>query len=170
MNVSKRIDCILERIKTSETPVSGNILANEFSVTRQTIVKDISELKNRGYDIISTTRGYMIRQRPMPERIFKVVHSDEDTETELNAIVDAGGIISDVFVWHKIYGKIEAELNIRTREDVCEYIHSLKNGRSKPLKNVTNQYHYHTVKAADEQTLARAEAVLDSLGYLVIED
>lgn len=160
----------MTRLKSSETPISGNVLAAEFGVTRQTVVKDISELKSHGYDIISTTRGYVIRQRPMPRRVFKVVHSDEDTENELNLIVNCGCIVSDVFVWHKIYGKIEATLNIRTREDVGEYIRSLKSGRSKPLKNVTNQYHYHTVRAEDEAMLDKAEYALSRSGFLVRED
>ena len=170
MKPNERINCILNLIKESDLPVSGNTLAEKFNVSRQIIVKDISTLKERGVDIISTTRGYILNRKPMPERIFKVVHSDEDTEKELNEIVSAGAIVENVFVWHKIYGKIEAPLNIRTHDDVREYIKTLKSGRSSPLKNVTNQYHYHLIKAETEEILNNTEKILEKSGYLVYEE
>ena len=168
MKANERIDCISERIKNSDIPVSGSTLAKEFDVSRQIIVKDIAELKRQGVDVIATARGYIINKPSMPERVFKVVHSDDDTEKELREIVHVGGIIVNVFVWHKIYGKIEAPLNIKTSADVDEYIINLKTGRSGPLKNVTNEYHNHLVKGADESVLDNVEKVLGNLGYLVL--
>jgi transcriptional regulator of NAD metabolism len=47
---------------------------------------------------------------------------------------------------------------------------TLRNGRSSPLKTVTNHYHYHLVKASDSQTLDRLEKELDKLGFLVEND
>ncbi len=170
MKSDERISCILNLIKESNSPISGSMLAKEFNVSRQIIVKDISNLKSLGNDIISTTKGYILNRKPMPERIFKVVHSDEDTEKELSEIVKTGAIIENVFVWHKIYGKIEAPLNIKTPDDVREYIKTLKSGRSSPLKNVTNQYHYHLIKAETEEALDNTENTLKKLGYLVYED
>ena len=170
MKSDDRISCILNRIKKSDSPISGSMLAKEFNVSRQIIVKDISNLKSRGNDIISTTKGYILNRKPMPERIFKVVHSDEDTEKELTEIVKTGAIIENVFVWHKIYGKIEGPLNIKTQDDVREYIKTLKSGRSSPLKNVTNQYHYHLIKAETEEVLDNTEKMLQKLGYLVYEE
>lgn len=170
MKPNERISSILNLITESDSPISGNTLAEKFNVSRQIIVKDISTLKSSGVDIISTTRGYILNRKPMPERIFKVVHSDEDTEKELTEIVKTGGIIENVFVWHKIYGKIEAPLNIRTLDDVKEYIKTLKSGRSSPLKNVTNQYHYHLIKGETEQILDDTQKTLERLGYLVYED
>lgn len=170
MKPDERISSILNLIEKSDLPVSGSMLAKEFNVSRQIIVKDISVLKSRDIDIISTTKGYMLNKKPMSERIFKVVHSDEDTEKELSEIVKTGAVIENVFVWHKIYGKIEAPLNIKTPEDVREYIRTLKSGRSSPLKNVTNQYHYHLVKAETEKILDDTENTLKKLGYLVYED
>ncbi len=170
MKANERIGYIYDRIKNSDVPISGSTLAKEFGVSRQIIVKDIAQLKNRGWDIISTTRGYILNRTPMPERVFKVVHSDSDTENELLEIVGAGGIVVNVFVWHKIYGKIEAGLNIKTSDDVREYIKILKSGRSSPLKNVTNQYHYHLVRGENEAVLDKVQNTLDSLGYIVYDD
>lgn len=170
MNSTERSNKILDIITNSVCPVSGSMLAKEFGVSRQIIVKDIASLKEQGSDIISTTKGYILNRPPMPERIFKVVHKDDEIRKELETIVNNNGIVRDVFVWHKIYGKIVAELNIKTIADVNEYIDSLKNGRSSPLKKVTNEYHYHTVCARSEQTLDGIENALKEIGFLVDDD
>lgn len=34
---------------------------------------------------------------------------------ELNLIVDCGGKVEDVFVYHKLYGVIRVEMNIKSR-------------------------------------------------------
>ncbi len=170
MSASERAEAILERISHSSSPVSGSRLSQEFGVSRQIIVKDIAALKAQGNDIIATTKGYMLHRVPMPERVFKVVHNDDEIRQELQTIVDAGGIILDVFVWHKIYGKIEGELNIRTYQDITEYINSLRNGRSSPLKKVTNEYHYHTIAAESEAALDRVCRELDRIGFLVKDE
>ncbi|MGM9937400.1 MAG: 3H domain-containing protein [Candidatus Ornithomonoglobus sp.] len=170
MSTSERAEAILERISQSSSPVSGGTLSQELGVSRQIIVKDIAALKAQGNDIIATTKGYMLHRIPMPERVFKVVHRDDEIQQELQAIVDAGGIVKDVFVWHKIYGKIEGELDIRTYEDITEYINSLKTGRSSPLKNVTNEYHYHTVAAKSDAVLDKVRSALDKIGFLVKDE
>lgn len=170
MKSNERIQNILLLLKKSDEPISGNTLAGMFNVSRQIIVKDISALKEQGHNIISTTRGYILQTPPLPERIFKVVHEDEETETELMTIVKSGAEAVNVFVWHKIYGKISVNLDIATIEDVNNYMTTLKSGRSSPLKNVTNQYHYHLVKAPDISTLDTVERELDKLGFLVEND
>lgn len=170
MNTNERLKLILERISDSDIPVSGSRLSSEFGVSRQIIVKDIASLKNQGNDIISTTKGYMLHKIPLPERIFKVVHKDDEIGDELNAIIDNGGRVRNVFVWHKIYGKIEAELIINNKNDIAEYLESLKTGRSSPLKNVTSEYHYHTVTADSEESLDKIAAALNRIGFLVDDE
>lgn len=170
MNSAQRLLAVLEKLSGSDTPVSGSVLSKEFGVSRQIIVKDIASLKEQGHDIIATTKGYILHRLPQPERVFKVVHGDDDIERELSAIVAEGGVVKDVFVWHKIYGKIEAALNVKSMNDIAEYIKTLKNGRSSPLKNVTNEYHYHTVIAESNDILDKISEKLDDLGYLVYED
>lgn len=170
MKAYERAEALLELLEHSDVPLSGSSLAAVFSVSRQIIVKDIALLKERGHNIIPTTKGYIMHKMPTPERIFKTVHSDSDTCRELSLIVENGGIVVNVFVWHKIYGKIEAPLNISTQNDINEYITSLKNGRSGPLKNVTNQYHYHLIRANSNEDLDKIERILDSSGFLVKDE
>jgi len=166
MKSVERCEKILELISKSEKPVSGAMLAERTGVSRQVIVGDIASLKEDGCDIIATSRGYILSRA---ERVYKVVHTDEDIEKELRAIVDNDGEVKNVFVWHKIYGRIEGDLNISTAADVTEYMKSLKNGRSSPLKNVTSGYHYHTVYADSEAVLDKIEVVLKDMGFLCNE-
>ena len=166
MKSVERREKILELISKSEKPVSGAMIAERTGVSRQVIVRDIASLKEDGCDIIATSRGYILSRA---ERVYKVVHTDEDIEKELWAIVDNGGEVKNVFVWHRIYGRIEGDLNISTAADVTEYMKSLKNGRSSPLKNVTSGYHYHTVYADSEAVLDKIEVVLKDMGFLCNE-
>ena len=64
------------------------------------------------------------------KRVFKVRHTDEELEEELNAIVDLGGKVCNVIVNHRVYGRLEAELNITSRRKVAEFIADIKNGKS----------------------------------------
>ena len=79
-------------------------LAASCQVSRQVIVQDIALLRAAGYDIISTNRGYILNSLGQVERVFKVRHTNEQMEEELNAIVDMGGCVKDVVVNHRIYG------------------------------------------------------------------
>ena len=163
----ERRNKLLELIKNSNAPVTGSTLAKETAVSRQVIVQDISRLKAEGHDIIATSRGYIINRQLKAERVFKLVHTDEEIRDELETIVSLGGIVKNVFVWHKIYGKISADINIATYGDIDEYIENFRTGRSSPLKNVTSEYHYHTVAAPDTNTLDKICEALDKRKFLV---
>lgn len=168
-NLDKRRNKILAFITNTQAPVSGSELSSMFGVSRQIIVSDISALKALGHDIISTNRGYILH-KPQSIRVVKVFHTDEEIGDELLSIAELGATVVDVFVWHKIYGKIEAALNISSKRDVNEYLKSLKSGRSGPLKKVTSDYHYHTLRADNEKILDDVEKMLDKKGYLVKEE
>lgn len=158
---------ILKNIKESDRPVSGSKLAKDYDVSRQVIVQDIALLRASGYDIISTNRGYVLEGQTCAERVFKVRHTDEQLETELCTIVDLGGQVKNVMVNHKVYGHIEAELGITSRRKVKEFLEDIESGKSTPLKNITSDYHYHTVTADSEETLGLIEDELRKLGFLV---
>lgn len=145
--------------------VSGSALAERFGVSRQIIVGDISILKASGYEILSTHSGYVISATPLCERVFKVKHTTEQTEDELNTIVDMGGTVVDVFVWHKVYGKVTAPLNIFSRMHVGQFIEAVRSGKSSELMNITGGYHYHTVRADTESILDRIGTALEEKGY-----
>lgn len=166
INRRKEIAAVL---LTSQTPVSGSTLALKFGVSRQIIVQDISLLKAAGYEILSTHNGYIIQSSPLKEKVFKLRHTTEQTEDELNTIVDLGGTVADVFVWHKAYGKVEAKLNIFSRLHVKQFIESVRTGKSTELMNITGGYHYHTVRAESEEILDKIEKALDKKGYIAPE-
>jgi len=169
MKAAERRKAIVNLLLSSQEPVSGANLSKEFGVSRQIIVQDIAVLKGIGYDILSTHSGYVLQQSPLKEKVFKVHHTTEQTEEELNLIVDLGGTVVDVFVWHKVYGKVEAKLNIFSRLQVKQFIEGVRSGKSTELMNITGGYHYHTVRADSEEILDQIEAALNEQGYIAPE-
>jgi len=167
MNGEMRRQEILERIKSSPQPLPGAELAKQFHVSRQVIVQDIALLRMAGHDIVSTNRGYILNVPRTLRRVFKVFHVEDDIMDELHTIVDQGGKIVDVFVNHKIYGKVRAEMWIRSRRDVEEFMKGIHSGKSAPLMNITSGYHYHTVEAEAEDVLGLVESALREKNYLV---
>ena len=165
----KRRKEIVTLLLSSKEPISGGALAEHFGKSRQIIVQDITVLKGLGYDIISTHDGYILHKSPLVEKAVKVKHSNEETEDELNCIVDLGGTVVDVFVWHKVYGRISAQLNIFSRHHVKQFIDGVRSGKSSELMNVTGGYHYHTIRADSEEIIDNIVKALEEKGYLVPE-
>ena len=116
MHGSERREQIIRQIQESKAPVSGTKLASFYNVSRQVIVQDIALIRAAGYEIISTNRGYILNQPKTVCRIFKVQHTDEQLEEELNTIVDLGGCVDNVMIHHRVYGKMEAELVLNSEE------------------------------------------------------
>ena len=170
MKAAERRQSIVSLLMSAKTPVSGGSLSERFGVSRQIIVQDITILRGSGYDILSTNRGYILQGLPMCERVFKVRHTTDQTEDELNCIIDLGGAIIDVFVWHRVYGRIAASLNIFSRLQVKQFIEGVRSGKSTELMNVTGGYHYHTVCAETEEILDRIEQALEAHGYIAPEN
>jgi transcriptional regulator of NAD metabolism len=153
----------------AEGPLSGSFLAEKTGVSRQIIVQDITVLKAAGYDIISTHKGYIIKSAPTVERVFKVHHDSSRTEEELSAIVSLGGIVVDVYVWHRVYGKIGVGLNIFSELGIKQFMEGIKSGRSTELMHITGGYHYHTVRADSPEVLDRIQQYLCDNHYIVPE-
>lgn len=169
MKADDRRKEIATLLMSEQNPTSGTALARHFGVSRQIIVQDISILKAAGFQILSTHSGYLIQQTPLAKRVFKVHHTSEQTENELSLIVDLGGTAEDVFVWHKVYGKVSAKLNISSRLHVKQFLEGIRSGKSKELMNITDGYHYHTVLAESEDVLDQIEQALIEEGYIVPE-
>lgn len=157
---------ILHTLKKSETPLSGSALAEMFQVSRQIIVSDINKLKKEGHLILSTPRGYMLDSSWVVQKVFKVYHKVEDTRKELYLIVDLGGEVKDVFIFHRVYNEIHAPLNISSRRDADEFCDGIESGSSSPLSTATGGYHYHTITAKDSKTLDLIEKALSDNGFL----
>ncbi len=166
MKADERRKEIVAFLLAQKEPVSGSILSEQFGVSRQIIVQDISVLKAIGYDILSTHYGYVIKDTPLIQRVVKMYHTTEQTEDELTTIVDLGGTVVDVFVWHKVYGKVEANLNIFSRLHVKQFIEGVRSGKSSELMNITGGYHYHTIRAESEEILDKIVKELEEKNYI----
>ena len=159
----EQIQRILER---SKVPVAGTDLAKKLEVSRQVVVQDIALIRANGVMITSTNRGYVLQETATVSRVFKVFHTDEQVEEELNLFVDFGAKVEDVFVYHRAYGVIKVDMNIKSRKDVRKYMEDISSGKSTNLMNLTSNYHYHTILAEDEQTLDMIQEELQQKGFL----
>ena len=131
MNGEERRNQIVDILKHSSSPVPGTQLAQILDVSRQVIVQDIALIRAKNIDVFSTNRGYVLNDKQEYSRILKVKHGDDEVEAELGAIVDMGGWIRDVFVYHKVYGVIRADMNIHSRRDIRKYLEEIANGKSR---------------------------------------
>ena len=166
MSGQERREEIIKIIKNSGRPVAGTDLANKLGVSRQVIVQDMALIRANGIEVMATNRGYVIQESKDVSRVFKVIHSNEQVEDELNLFVDLGGKVEDVFVYHKVYGVIKATLNIKSRRDVKSYMEGISSGKSTNLLNLTSNYHYHTITTEDEETLDLIQEELNKKGFL----
>ncbi len=167
MKAANRREEILSLIGNAENPLSAGILAEKFDVSRQVIVQDIAILRANGYNITATNRGYVFNTRARASRVFKCRHTFDQIVEEGALIIDAGGRVEDIFVNHRLYGRISARLDLNSRTHVEELYRSLKSGASKPLMSVTDGYHYHTVTAESEKILDDIEKKLRASGFLI---
>lgn len=166
MSGEERRSKIIHILETSMKPVPGAELSQELSVSRQVIVQDIAIIRANGYEVMATNRGYILHANGEIQRVFKVNHTDEEIEQELQDIVDLGGQIKDVFVYHKVYGVVRAEMNVKSRRDVKNYMEQTRSGNSTPLKNVTAGFHYHTIVADSVESLDEIQDKLQEDGFL----
>ena len=166
MKGEERRKQLLKILSSSTGPVSGGTLSQELHVSRQIIVQDISLLRANGSTIFSTNKGYLLQEEKKYSRVFKVYHTDDQVEEELSTIVDAGGQIRDVFVYHKVYGVLKADMGIKSRRDIRAYMEEISTGKSSLLKNVTSGYHYHTIDAESEEILDAIQEELQQMGFL----
>lgn len=169
MKAKERQTAIANKLLSAKEAVSGKSLSEEFGVSRQIIVQDIANLKVKGFDIVSTHNGYLILQSPLHERILKLKHSKDETEEELKTIVECGGTVVNVFVWHKVYGKLEADLNISTMFHIEKFLDGVRSGKSTELMNITGGYHYHTIRAESKEALDRIETILSEKNFIAPE-
>lgn len=168
MNAELRRTKILQLLQDADAPLSGTALARTLGVSRQIVVQDMALLRAKTeLEIISTYQGYVLLKKKTPcTRVFKVRHGTDRTQEELQEIVDLSGKVEDVFVYHRVYGVVRGQLNIASRRDVKEFMERLKDSSSAPLMLITDDFHYHTVTAVDEETLDQIEARLRELNFL----
>lgn len=162
---------IMEILKREKKPVSGAGLARRMGVSRQVIVQDIALLRTAYDNIISTNRGYLLYEEPASQpwytKVVKVKHDKEDIQQELNCIVDAGGWVVNVIVEHEIYGRLTGDLVIHNRADVREFMRRVEEHQTRPLTDLTEGVHFHTIEAEREETLNAVERALEEAGFLM---
>lgn len=164
---NERRHAIVETLKGADAPISGTELGKLMGVTRQVIVQDVTVLRHSGHDIEATNLGYVLRSPfDQPSRLFKVRHAPEQTQDELDAIVDLGACVVDVQVNHRTYGLVSADLGLCNRRDVRRFVQELESGVSTPLLTLTDGYHFHHVTADSEDVLDEVEQALSEKGYL----
>ncbi len=167
MKAAERRKEILSLLGNTSSPIPAGVLSEKFGVSRQVIVQDVAILRANGYDVISTNRGYVIGGGVRAERVFKCRHTLGQLVEEAETIISHGGRVEDVFVNHRVYGRIAARLDLVTRTHAEELYRSLVSGASKPLMSVTDGYHYHTVSAESESALDDIERALREHGFLI---
>lgn len=154
---SSRREAIVEYLNSKTSPVSGTELAKHFGVSRQIIVQDVALLRAENRNILSTNKGYVLfhsqDKRNGCTAIIMVRHTAEQTLDEMRSIVDYGGSMLDVFVDHDLYGQIRVDLVINDINDAMEFCDKLRHSICKPLKALTEDCHYHTIKAPSEKAM-----------------
>ena len=134
----ERREVIQRILEQSKEPIAGSDLAKQLDVSRQIVVQDIALIRANGVIITATNRGYILQEKGNVSRVFKVIHTDEQVQEELNLYVDLGAKVEDVFVYHKVYGVIRVEMNIKSRRDVRKYMEDISSGKSTNLMKLTS--------------------------------
>ena len=172
MTGTERREAIICKMQEDNVPLSGTKLASIYGVSRQVIVQDIALLRAGCEEIFATPKGYVLyRQGPAKRyrRTFMVNHTKEQIVDELSLIVDNGGKVLNVIVAHDVYGQIQADLVLETKQDVMEFYRRMSTSEAGPLLQISKGIHIHTVEAASERILDNIQRDLKEKGYLVIQ-
>lgn len=171
MEGDKRRTEIVQILKERKQPITGTALAKTLGVSRQVIVQDIALLRATNKDILATNKGYILFQekeeKGKARRAVKVKHQESDILDELYTIVDLGGRLRNVVVEHAIYGQILVDLIINSREDALNFVEEVKQNKTKPLTELTDGVHVHTIEADSEEVLDKITQKLAQKGYLI---
>lgn len=171
MKNQQRREKILEILRNSTGPITGDQLAKDLDVSRQVIVLDMALLRSAGNAIVSTRRGYQINGRSLTASFdcrYKEVDTDAAVE-EMNAVVDNGGMIASVTVLPDFCGPIQAYLNLKNRRDVKQYFENFRKYQVPLIANLSRGYHTLTVAADSQEELEAIREGLQELGCLVEE-
>ena len=100
----------------------------------------------------------------------KTIGELENLDQETQYILEVAAITHDIacpFCREK-YGNTNGKYQEKEGMPIVkEFLADIESGKSTPLKNITSDYHYHTVTADSEETLDLIEEELRKLGFLV---
>lgn len=164
-NNKRRLE-IQNLLSAAEAPVTASALAQQFNVSRQTIVGDIALLRAAGEAIVPSPRGYKYFQDG--QQVLKVVcrHFPDQAADEMGRVVNNGGIVKDVEVEHPLYGMIRGELNVSSTADIDSFVKKMKQDESHLLSELTNGIHTHTIMAVSSAQMIKIKQALADGGYL----
>ena len=171
MKNQERRKKIMEILRNSNGPVTGDQLAKDLNVSRQVIVLDMALLRSAGTAIVSTRRGYQINGRSLTMD-FECRYKDMDTDSardEMNIVVDNGGMIVSITLVPDFCGPIQAFLNLKNRRDVNQYLENFRKYNIPLIATLSQGVHTLSVAADSQEEL---EAIRDGLaegGFLVEE-
>ena len=168
MNAVNRRENIIRTLRQAADPVSAASLASDLGVSRQIIVGDIALLRASGEKITSTPRGYVLSEGGTSVYTLACVHGVEDTEKELNIMVDNGCKVLTVSVEHPVYGLLPGELQLANRYDVRQFVEKLQSGEVRPLSALTGGVHLHTLSCPDNECFERTRSQLEREGLLYL--
>jgi uncharacterized protein len=167
----ERRSLLLDLLKTSEKPVTGSELAAKTNVSRQVIVGDITLLKAKNEPIIATSQGYLYMHTSSPitlaERTIACTHLPDETEEELNILVDQGVTVKDVRIEHPVYGDLTASIMVSNRREVKQFMERIKTTNAGYLLELTDGVHNHTIEAPTEKALDEAEEAMRKAKFLI---
>lgn len=162
---------LLQLLKEREEPITGSELAAKYHVSRQVIVGDITLLKARNEPIIATSQGYLrlnhTSPHPVATRTIASNHSPEQTEEELNLLVDHGVTVKDVTIEHPVYGDLTASIMVSDRKEVKQFMKKIHSTQSSYLSELTGGIHLHTITSSSEAKLDEAEEAFKKSGFLI---
>lgn len=160
---------ILQWMHAHRSPIRGNELADHFDVSRQCLVQDVAILRASGSEILATPRGYCMPQGPARshQAILACRHKPEETEEELQILVDHGVKVLDVIVEHPLYGELRGSLMIESRADITDFMDHVRASRAALLSSLTDGVHLHTVEASREEMIKRTKSRLRARGFLL---
>lgn len=165
----KRRQQILEWMRAHGDPIRGGELAKRFRVSRQCLVQDVAILRAGGEEIVATPRGYQLPhlKQGTHRAVLACRHKPEETERELQTLVDNGVRVLDVIVEHPIYGELRGSLMLESRADVQDFLQQVRSSKATLLSALTGGVHLHTVEASRSEAITRAKAELRKLGILL---
>ena len=168
MRAEERRQAIRELLQNSKQPVSASALAARFAVPRHIIGAARARRRGAGADTAPTPRGYVIlRETAGLVRQVAVQHDAAGMEAELNAMVDQGCTVLDVIVEHPIYGQLTGPLQLASRYDVAQFLARCSQPDARPLSELTEGIHLHTLSCPDEAAFDRVRQELRRLGILL---
>lgn len=160
---------ILKWMRVHGDPIRGGELAKRLRVSRQCLVQDVAILRAGGEEILATPRGYQLpRAKPKGYRaVLACQHKPEQTEEELQTLVDHGVRVLDVIVEHPIYGELRGALMLESRADVQDFLEQVRSSQAALLSALTGGVHLHTVEASRRDAISRAKTELRKRGILL---